>query len=148
MADSSDKKTLELIKEVQRRKDEISQVEKYHAITNCSFSYIEGSAKDVVNLHVERDIKKLINIAAFLIERKKAYINAWLNVLKVKDAPDFDWAGFSVEDWISDIKARIDKIQITSKKKSLEKLEKRLNAIVSPELRAEMELQSIEEELK
>jgi hypothetical protein len=147
MANKTDQKTLDLIKEVARRKKEIAQTEKYHYVTNCSFSYIEGSATNVVNLHVEKDIKKLISITAFLVERKKSYIDAWLNVLRLVGAPDFTWEGFTVEDWISDIKARIAKVQISSKKKSLDKLESRLNAIISPELRAELELQAIADEL-
>ena len=59
-----------------------------------------------------------------------------------------EWNGFSVNDWIDDIKTRINKVQIASKKVKLEHLESRLNAIISPELRAEMELEAISAELK
>ena len=63
------------------------------------------------------------------------------------EAPPFEWTGFPVKDWLEDIKTRIDKLQIQSKKAKLETLEKRLNKIVSPELRAQMELDAIAAEL-
>ena len=89
---------------------------------------------------------ELVEIAAFLQEKEKSYYEA-AKALGVS-APDFIWQNFSVADWLEDIKTRIDKIQIADKRKKLETLEKRLNKVVSPELRAEMELEAIEEELK
>ena len=55
--------------------------------------------------------------------------------------------GFSWEKWKSDIAHKINKLQISKKKQELEKLEERLNKLVSPELRAQLELQEIEREL-
>jgi len=140
------KKTLDLIKEVKARKAEISKAEKPNWITNCTFSQIEGSASNVINLHVETNVKTLIGVAAYLMSAEKSYKEA-AAALKVDSPPEFTWNGFSVKDWIEDIKARIGKIQITSKKKGLETLESRLNAIISPELRAEMGLDAIASEL-
>lgn len=42
---------------------------------------------------------------------------------------------------------RIDKIEITMKKKELELLEDRINKLISPELRAQMELEEIKKSL-
>ena len=146
MAVKTDKKTLELIKEVQRRKEEIAKAEKPSYKTNCSFSYIEGKAADAINLHVEASVKNLICIAAFLKDKEEAYAEV-AQELGVADVPAFTWNGSSVAEWIADIKARINKIQIAAKKKQLETLEARLGAIVSPELRAELELEAIAKEL-
>jgi len=55
----------------------------------------------------------------------------------------FDWFGFSVEDWTSDFKTRITKIQLTQKKKELEIYEKELDELVSPEMRRAMKLEKI-----
>ena len=140
----TDKQTMDLIKKVQQQKEEIAKAEKPNWITNCSFTYIEGSAK-TVNLHVCRDVRDMVCIAAFLKDREASYKAVAVD-MKV-DAPDFTWDGFSVSDWMKDIKTRIDKVQIESKKKKLEALEARLNKIVSPELRAEMELAAIAAEL-
>lgn len=146
MAKKNDTKVLDFINEVKRRKAEIASAEKPNYKTNCSFSYIEGKAVDSINLRVEADVKNLICIAAFLRDKEDAYTDT-AQELGVADIPEFTWNGSSVADWISDIKTRINKIQISTKKKQLETLEERLGAIISPELRVELELQAIAKEL-
>jgi len=143
---TTDNKTLELLKEVNRRKKEIASAEKPQYITNCNFSYTENGA-NVINVHVEANVRNLIAIAAFLLERSKLYDEA-ATALGVQEPPPFTWAGFTVKDWMSDLRMRLTKVQIAAKRKSLEELEERLNKIVSPELRAQMELDAISEALK
>lgn len=147
MAKKTDQKTLDLIKEVARRKAEIAKADRPNWKTNCSFACPElGSGGTTINLHVEGSVRMLINYAAFVLSRERAYTAAALG-LAVDNPPEFEWCGFSAGDWIEDIKTRINKIQIASKRKSLETLESRLNAIISPELRAELELEAIANEL-
>lgn len=143
---STDDKTQSLIEEVQKQKAEISTAENpnYHSKTNMTFPWVEGRA-DVVNLRVENDIKILVKIAGTLIQQEAFYNNA-IDLLGT-DCPKFSWAGYSVEDWIDDIKVRITKIQLKSKKQKLENLEKRLTAILSPELKTILELEAIAKEL-
>jgi len=141
---NTDNLTLELIKQVAKQKEEISKAERPTWITNCSFSFTERP-NDAINIHVESSIKNLVCIAAFLKEKEKSYKEA-AEALGV-DAPAFTWGCHSVNEWLEDLKLRINKIQISSKKKKLELLEARLNAIISPELRAKMELEAIANEL-
>jgi len=142
----SDNKILELIKEINRQKKEIASAEKPQYITNCNFSYSENGS-NVTNIHVESNVGNLIKIVAFLSSQGKCYDEA-ATTLGVESPPAFTWAGFTVKDWTSDIKMRLMKVQIASKRKKLETLEARLNGIISPELRAKMELEAIESELK
>ena len=142
---STDDQTLRLMKEVEKQKAEISKAERNAWTTNCSFSYTERSS-DAINLHVEKNIRNLISIAAFLQDKEKSYKQASQD-LAVADPPEFTWQGYSVKDWLEDLKIRITKIQIEKKKSKLETLQARLNAIVSPELRAKMELAAIADEL-
>jgi len=141
----ADKKTLDLIKEVKRRKEEISKAERPNWKTNCSFSPTNGRQNDAINLHVTKDVQTLVSCAALLREQERAYNEAATD-LSV-DAPEFTWGGFPVSEWLDDIKTRINKTQIATKKSQLEKLETRLNAIISPELRRDMELEAIAAEL-
>lgn len=141
----TDEKVLQLIKDVAKQKKEISIAEKPNWITNCSFKFVEGGP--ALNLHVESDIRTLIGVAAYLQEKSQGYARA-AETLGLTDFPHFSWGGSSVEDWVRDIKSRIGKIQVAAKKKKLEELESRLNAIVSPDLRAELELEAISAELK
>jgi hypothetical protein len=134
---------------VKAKRAAIAKAEKPSYKTNCSFSYIEGNKSSATNIHVETDVKKLILMVAFLSERQVSYHNA-AKLLGVENPPDFKftWDNFTADEWIGDIKARIAKIQISAEKEKLENLEKRLNKIVSPEKRAELELEAIEQELK
>lgn len=148
MAKATDEKTLALIKEVQRRKEEIKKLEgRWTPNTNLSFSFVEGSASGVINLRTVTSLPTLISIVSFLMDRQNSY-NTAAQILGVDDAPDFKWCGFTVKEWTEDVKTRVGKVQLDQKKRQLEALESRLEKIVSPELRAEMELQAIEELLK
>ena len=142
---NTDKKTLELISQVKKKKAAIASAEKPVYKTNCSFSYIEGNKNGAINLHVA-DLKSLINIAAFIIERSAIYSTA-TKVLGVDNPPDFTWDCYTAEDWIDDLKMKITKIQIVTEKNKLEALEERLNKIISPEKRAEIELEDIANQL-
>jgi hypothetical protein len=146
----TDETTLKLIKEVKKRKEEIAKVKKPNWQTNCSFTYADKNAGQSVgtpiNLHVCADLSVLLNIAAFLGERIKA-VKAAAATLEVDSPPDFKWNGYTAKEWLDDLKMRVAQIQIKKKEDKLEQLEKRLNKIVSPDLRAEMELEAIQAEL-
>lgn len=142
---SADAATLELIAEVKRRKAEISKAEKPNWITNRSFSYSENGGS-AINLAVEANVQTLVSIAAYLKDKERAF-KATAEELQVEVQP-FTWQGFKVSDWVEDVKNRINKIQIGAKRTKLEALEARLNSIISPELKRQMELDAISEELK
>ena len=139
MASEQDKLVQELFKVVQTKKAEIAKAEKPNWETNCAFRYNKDSSA-ATNLQVCADVEELVHILGFLCDRKAGFEKAQeITGTSLK----FKWLGFSFEDWASDIKTRIDKIQITNKKKELEVLESRLDKLVSPELKAKMELEEI-----
>lgn len=140
----TDKKTRELFAIVQKKKGEIKAAEKPQWKTNCAFYFTE-SPKDPFNLQITTDVAALVRALAFLYE-KEASFQAAAKDLGVDIL--FEWHGYSTETWKVDIQARINKIQIEKKKKELEALEKRLDNILSPELKAEMELEAIMKELE
>jgi len=143
MAKKSDQTTLNLIKEVQKQKAEIAKAEKPSWNTNLAFSFT-GNSKDALNMHALSSVEELISIVAFLLDRSKSYAEA-CTLLNVTS--EFKWQGFTLKEWTEDVKTRLDKIQISSKKKKLEALEARLNAVISPELKAQMELEAIAREI-
>jgi len=139
----TDKQAQELFEIVQKKKAEIAKIEKPDWKTNCSFRYNKDTSAQT-NLQVCSDVEELVNILGFLCDRKRGFEEAQ-TILKT--TLKFKWLGFSFEDWSTDIKTRIDKIQITNKKKELGLLESRLDKILSPELKAQMELDAITKEL-
>lgn len=135
----SDETTLKLIEEVTKRKKEISDAERPNWKTNCSFQMGDQH----VNLHVAGK-GVLIEVLSFLIGKMEHHCKA---VALLDISVDFMWGGFKFDDWLDDIRTRMNKVTLADKKKKLEKLESRLEGIVSPELRRKLELESIEREL-
>lgn len=143
-----DSQTLELLNRIKSEKEEIEKAERPNWKTNASFAFFEGSQAPglsvITNIKAVTDVRILIMIASHI----KIQHDAYHDVAKIMGVTTpFTWCGFSMEDWFEDIKSRINKVNISSKKAKLEALEARANAIISPELRREMELEAISKEL-
>lgn len=141
-----DEQILKLMEQVKERKKEIETIESPGWKTNCSFSYNEHPSS-AVNLHTITEARTLVMIAAFLMEKKKTY-EAAAYALGVPDIGEFTWQNYTVTAWIEDVSKRLKKLQLSEKRTQLEQLEKRLDAIISPELRAQMELEAIAQALQ
>lgn len=139
MENQTDKKVQEFFKIVQQKKAEIAKAEKPNWKTNCSFSYVKDSSSRI-NLQVVASVEELILILAFLIDKNQSFDKA--QAILGTDLK-FNWMGFTLEEWKSDIQTRVNKVQISKKKQELEALESRLDKLVSPELKAQMELDEI-----
>jgi hypothetical protein len=146
--DKNDEKILALLDAIKIQEEEIAKAEsKPIWRTTCKFSSSDPeSAFGELNLHVENNVSRLIYIASFLREKERAY-NETSKILKVLNPPAFLWGGFPVSDWFEDIQTKINKVQLNEKKKKLDSMKNRLVKITSQELKAKMELESIEEEL-
>ena len=141
---STKKTTDELVKElfdsVQEKKLAIEKAERPCWETSGNFGYSANSGHDRVNIQTVTDVRKIVEMYAFLIDRKEKSENA------AKDLGvdyKFTWLGFSVNEWKNDFQTRVNQISIQEKRKELSEIESRLNAIISPELKAQMELEAI-----
>lgn len=141
MENNTDKVVQDLIKVIHNKKSAIAKAEKPNWLTNCAFRYDKSSSQST-NLQVCSDVDELTDILALLIQKTENHSKAQelLGVPSTK----FKWFGFTFDEWFSDIKTRIDKIQIGSKRKELEILESRLDKLISPELRTQLELAEIQ----
>ena len=62
--------------------------------------------------------------------------------LNVQDTIEID--GFSIEDWVYDLKGKYSNLKYKTELKSLEVLEKRLDSLISTDMKTNMELQDIQ----
>lgn len=145
MATSTDKKVQQLFEVVQKKKEEIKKAEKPNWLTNCSFRLDENNTSSSFNIQTISDPNILVLAHARLTMLEEAALKSAdeLGIEKYQ----FSWLGFPASDWKSDFKTRIDKINIKKKKDELTLLESRLDKLISPELRAELEISLIEKEL-
>jgi hypothetical protein len=145
MATKTDEQVQLLFNVVQQKKAEIAKIEKPNWKTNSSFRWDENNPSTSFNIQVVAEAKILVNALAKLnsmcVESEKAALELGVENYK------FEYLGFSLGEWKSDFKTRVDKINITKKKNELNALEARLNSLISPELRNQMELEAIQKEL-
>ncbi len=140
---TEDQVVQELFDLVQKKKSEIAKINKPDWKTNCTFVSENGQRW---NLHVESDVNVLINILGYLVMKSQTFETA-RKELNLSDKYKFTYGGYSYNDWKTDISVRIAKIEINSKVSELNKLEARLDAVLSPELKRKMEIEAISKEL-
>ena len=133
-----------LLQVAKDKRKEIEQAEKPNWRTNCSFGY-RPDTSERTNLQIQTKVDTLVDIMAFLIEKRDGWEKA--RSILVLPYKQFTWQGFTYDDWYSDIISRINKINIAEKKKELDEIEGRLNKLVSPERREQMELEALQKML-
>lgn len=140
---TADQRVQALFDALQAKKAEVANAERPQYITGGSFRYSEsnGASIDIIS---ERNEKKLVEILTFLLERSEKYAVAaeQLNV-----TVDFTWLGFTVKEWFTDLKTRVSTLQIAKRRAELKELEEKINKVISPEMRREMELKALEASL-
>lgn len=137
---TTDQLVKELFDQVQEKKLAIEKAEKPCWQTSCTFAYSADSAHDRKDIRVMNDVRKIVDMLAFLIDRKEKSEKA-AQELGVEHK--FTWLGFSLDEWKSDFQTRVNQISIQERRKELAEIEARLNAIISPELKAQMELEAL-----
>jgi len=143
-----DDKIMALLDNVKAQKAAIAEAERPNYKTNMTFSFVDGNLAQAINLRVASDVAQLLKILAHVRMAATAYHEAAAIVLgSDENPPIFLWCNFSVADWTHDIKLRIGQIRIKSQRERLQELEQRLDLILTPERRRELELRAIEREL-
>ncbi len=136
-----DTKVLDLFNKVKEKSKKIAANERVNWLTNCSFGFSPNGVHDRVNLQVVSDLNELINIYGFLVIKANSYELA-ADELGVKQTGK--WLGYSFDNWKSDVKTRVNLLQLNNERKELKVLEERLNSLITVEQRREMELAEIE----
>lgn len=139
---TQDSKIQKLIALVQQKKGEIGKIENQQFKTNCQFTAWPDTK--VINIQVITNSDELVHILSYLHSRKASWEHICLTY-RLNNV--FNWQGYSYDHWVNDIMNRINKLSLSAKRKELETLEGRLEKLVSPELRARIELELIEKEL-
>lgn len=141
MSTNKDEVIKELYYKIQSKKNEIeTSSAKPYWVTNCAFKY-DSKSNEVINIQTSSDKGTLIHIAGWLIHQEELYYKG-LKALDLKEE-EYKWLGFTTEQWITDINTRISKITLGDKKKELKVLEDKLDKILPPAFRIELELETI-----
>jgi len=110
--------------------------------TNCTLKHEEHKT---TNIQTIRDFSVLIDICAALLLVKKNTKEASETLgLVFKN----DYLGYPIDDWIYDLKTRVNMLKLEEEKKEIKRLNDRINNLVSEDQRRELELKEIENILK
>lgn len=146
--ESPDDKITQLLDLVEQQKADIAEAERPVFRTNRTFSFVDGDLSKSVNLAVVSDVGQLLKMAAHVSASAYAYKLVVGMILGEEETPPkFTWNGFSDADWLHDIKLRVSQIRLKAQREKLQVMEERLDKIISPERRRELELAAIEREL-
>ncbi len=142
-AKSADEVIMELLAKVKTKQAEIKKLGKPSWKTSCTIGFTEALS-DRVNIQTVTDREKLVAIYSRLLTLEDNWDVANKD-LGLDIEPTHQ--GKPVADWKADVATRVGQLTIETKKQELKKLEERLDKIVSPEKRREMELEAIQAEL-
>ena len=124
---------------------EIRNLRNVEVKTNGKFKYNPHANWEERIFHID-DISKLIEISSFLISKQTGYVNA-TKVLELNQYPEFKWMGYTVEEWVHDIKLRIEDISNSEKFHKLVSYKKQLEEYQSKEMKAAILLKEIEDNI-
>lgn len=139
MSNKIDAKVTALFDVLQSKKTELEETKKAiskHWETNGSFV---GSQPSPINIQTASE-GTVLGIVSYLLMTQDYQIRA---AKELGIAHVSNYGGFPFSAWIQDCKKRIAKLSIESKKTELDELEIRLNAIVSPEQKRQLELEAL-----
>lgn len=127
----NDDRILELKKQVENKKKEIAKKNvKFVPETNLIIE-INGQ-KTNINVLSEKDLNSLLVI---------------LNMYRMSSADlemnDFEISGYKVDQWINDVKAKINMKTLKREETELKELESKLDKLLSDDKKTELELDSI-----
>lgn len=137
---NTDQIVIDLLNKVKEKRKSLEKKQKAKWITSCTIGYNPNSVTDRINIQTVSDINILVDICAFLQNKEQAF-NRARETLQVD--VEFSYMGYSVQDWITDLKTRIDFISINTEKKELAALEARIDKLVTNDQRREIELEEI-----
>lgn len=141
-AQELDQKVQGLMEQVKKQRKELGDISKPHWITSCRIKL--PGLDNAINIQVEQNTTSLAS-AIGTLKRMADDIKAVEKELGVSVPAVLD--NYQIEDWITDIKLRINIINKQAKQKKLANMEKKLKPLLSEDQRREMALAEIESEL-
>lgn len=133
----NDEKILTLKKTIEKRKEELGKKEPFAPLTSCSLDF-DGTR---YNLHAINDMNTLAYIMCKLHALEMAAMDLEI------DSSMLVLSGFSVSDWMHDLKAKVSLVKRQTKENELKAFEKKLDALLSADKKTELEIDSIAEML-
>lgn len=127
----NDDRILELKKQIEDKRKAISEKKiRFVPETNCVLN-MDGIT---INLNVYSD-----DALVLLLIRLNSYLMSAVDL----GMPDFEISGYSVTDWIKDIKSKLEVSSLKKEETDLKKMESKLDKLLSNDKKTEIEIDEI-----
>ena len=135
MATENDVKILALKEEIEKKKKQLTSGIKFSPVTNCSIA-LDGVRH---NLHVETKDGLLLLIAKLNGLKK--------SLAEVMPSEQLVIEGYSVDDWLTDLVAKFNVLNISKERERLQKLESKLHNLLSVDKKVELEIEDLKDQI-
>lgn len=127
---NSDNKIITLKEQIKLKKEKLDSIKKFTPKTNCILNWNDKK----INIQVLKK-NELILLASMLHSYNMSSKNLGFNLVM---------SGYDVQDWIDDIKSKLDILTINEERSKLEEMEIKLMELLSNEKKVELEINKIE----
>lgn len=135
MAQKNDERIMQLKRQIEKKCNElVTHTSRFVPVTNCLLVL----DKITYNLHVESSEMLLIKLNMIAMSAKD------LNI----DTSKLIISGYSLNDWIEDVKSNLEVQKYKKEKNDLNALEKKLTALLSEDKQTELEIDRLAELLE
>jgi hypothetical protein len=130
MSNVNDQRILELKKQIEVKKKELGKTLRFTPITNCSIE-IDGIRYNIQVLQKRELTELMIKLNCYLLSAKDLGVECV-------------FTGYNVQDWITDIKSKLEIISRKIEEQSLKLMEDKLSKLLSEGKKVELEINEIE----
>ncbi|MDP9675353.1 hypothetical protein J2W97_001336 [Paenibacillus jamilae] len=132
MANNNDQKILELKKQIETKKKQISKSKKFSPVTNCSIE-LDGIRHNIQVLTKEQVISLMVKLNSYAMSADN------LGLLH-----NYTISGFNVAEWIDDLKSKLEFMSRKEEELKLKTMESKLDKLLSNDKKVELEISEIE----
>lgn len=131
MATNNDERVLQLKQVIDKKKSELKGSKKFAPLTNCVLD-LEGQKYNLNVLQFDDLQLLLVRLNMYLMSAKDLGISLEIEI-----------SGYNIEEWITDIRCKIEIFEYKKKEAELKTLEAKLDKMLSDEKKTELELDEI-----
>jgi hypothetical protein len=137
MANNNDSKILELKKQIEEKKNKLDKLQRFTPSTNCSIEIDGATRTNIQTLDKDNIIRLMVKLQSYKTAAE---------TLNVSD--QYTISGYKPEDWIKDLRQRLDILSRKDEETKLRVMEDKLQALLSSDMKVQLELNEIENMLK
>ena len=132
---SNDEKIIKLKAQIEEKRKQLDKITRFSPVTNCSIE-LDNIRYNIQVLNREQLITLMIKLNAYKMSAEN---------LELLD--DCIISGYNVQDWISDIKSKLEIVSYKAEENKLKAMESKLHELLSNEKKTELAIDEIEKML-